>query len=375
MTKYMLKQLAVTLIITAGVLATITWLASSLRVIELIVNRGVSAGTFIALTILRIPEFLTIVLPIASFISVIFVYSKMNSDRELVVMRAAGVSPLALARPAILLSIAATMFCYVLTLYLMPNAYERFRVLQWDIRHSYGHLLLQEGMFNPIANDITVFIRARTSDGELRGILIHDDRDPNQRRTVIGERGALVETPHGPRVVAFNGNQQVLDRRTNKLSILYFDRHSFDLGSTAGGKDVRYREARERSLGELLKLGPEDVQNAQDYGRFKVEAHQRITSPLANIGFALIALVCLISGDYSRRGQVRRVTLAVVLVVLLQIAGLGFGNLAAVNLVFVPLLYLVAVLPIAVCIPLLMAPTKWRWLRAIASLRPAPARA
>jgi lipopolysaccharide export system permease protein len=369
----MLKQLLVTLLITAGVLASITWLASSLRVIELIVNRGVSVGMFIALTVLRIPEFLTIVLPIAMFISVVFVYSKLNSDREIVIMRAAGVSPFALARPALILAGAVTLFCYSLSLYFMPNSYERFRMLQWDIRHSYGHLLLQEGMFNPISNDITVFVRARSGDGELHGILIQDDRDPDQRRTVIGERGALIETPQGARVVAFNGNQQVLDRRTKKLSILFFDRHSFDLGATGGGPDVRYREARERGIGELLSLSPGDVQNAQDYGRFKVEAHQRLMSPLANISFTLVALLCLISGDFSRRGQVRRVTLAVALVVLLQIAGLGLGNMVAKTLNFVPVLYLLGLAPIAVALPLLVSPPKLRLSRVAEALMTRPA--
>ncbi|HJN22359.1 MAG TPA: LptF/LptG family permease, partial [Rhodospirillales bacterium] len=90
--KYVLGQLLVGMIfITAG-LTCVIWLMQSLRFVEMIVNRGLTTGTFIYLTILLLPKFLSIILPIAIFTVVIFVYSKLITDRELVIMRGAGLS-------------------------------------------------------------------------------------------------------------------------------------------------------------------------------------------------------------------------------------------------------------------------------------------
>src|SRR5918911_1969275 len=99
LTRYILLQsLGATLFVTAALTAAI-WLAQSLRLIDLIVNRGLSAELFLYLALLILPRFLDVVLPIGAFIAVLFVFNRLTSESELVVMRAAGLSPLSLARP------------------------------------------------------------------------------------------------------------------------------------------------------------------------------------------------------------------------------------------------------------------------------------
>ena len=56
-TRYVFGQLFVGMIFVTAGLTCIIWLSQSLRLVELIVNRGVSAGTFIYLTMLIATEF------------------------------------------------------------------------------------------------------------------------------------------------------------------------------------------------------------------------------------------------------------------------------------------------------------------------------
>src|SRR3546814_15479129 len=64
-----------------------------------------------------------LVLPIALFLAVTFVYYKLILDSELVVLRASGLSHLALGRPAIIVGAVTMVACYALTLYLLPVSY------------------------------------------------------------------------------------------------------------------------------------------------------------------------------------------------------------------------------------------------------------
>jgi len=344
--RYVLRQLAVGMILVTAGLTCVIWLTQSLRFVEMIVNRGLSAGSFVYLTMLLLPNFLSIILPIALFTIVVFTYSKMIGDRELVVMRATGMNQNALARPALILAMVVVGIGYWLNLYLLPQSYSQFRELQWDIRYNYSHILLQEGVFNTVSKGITVYIRERSSDGQLHGILVQDERKPAKPYTLMAERGAMVQSPEGARVIMFNGNRQEVDRKTARLSILYFDRYIFDLGSPETIDESRYREARERSLMELFNLDKDKRLNPKDYGKFTIEAHKRLTAPLTALGFTLVALACLISGSFSRRNQARRTILAVAVIVTLQGAALGLENLSARNLDFIPLMYVNAVLPI-----------------------------
>ena len=351
---YLLRQLVVAMLIVTLVMTGIIWLFVSVRAVESIVNRGLSLQLFLTITGLQLPNFLVQIIPIGLFISGIFIYNRLNSDREILVLRAAGVSPLALAQPIIMLGIASVATCYAFSLYLTPLSYQMFRDLQWDVRYSFTNILLREGVFDTISNTTTVYIRERTGRDELRGLLIHDTRDPDKESTIIAERGAVADTPSGPRVLMFDGNRQELNLKTGKLSILYFDRYSFDLGGASQKPDDRFREPRERSTGELLFLSKDDVPNPSDFGRFVVEVHQRLSLPLSALGLGLTAFVFIIYGEYSRRGQAIRIVNAAAAFVILQVCQLGLINLAAKNLSLIPFLYIFALLPVVVPIAILI---------------------
>ena len=346
-TKYILRQLIVGMVLVTMGLTCIIWLSQSLRFIEMIVNRGLSAGMFAYLTVLLLPNFLVIVLPIALFTVVVFIYSKLITDRELLVMRVAGLSQFSLAKPALILALIVMAFGYALNLQMVPQSYQKFRELQWDIRYNYGHILLREGAFNEITDNITLYVRQRTNDGQLLGLLVHDQRDMDRPFTLMAAKGAMVETDQGARVVMFNGNRQSVDKKTNKLSILYFDRYVFDMAPSDQKIGERYREPRERPLDELLNIQQaEPKMNAKEFGKFIVEGHKRLVSPLSSLAFTLIGLVCLISSSFSRRTQTRQVILAISIMVALQGAALGLENLVAKKLDLVPLLYVLGLVPI-----------------------------
>ncbi len=96
--RYVFRQLLIALLAATSALVALIWLTQSLRFVELVVNRGLSLWVFLQLTGLLIPNFVAVILPITTFVVVQFVYGRLSGDRELTVMRAAGMSPIALAR-------------------------------------------------------------------------------------------------------------------------------------------------------------------------------------------------------------------------------------------------------------------------------------
>src|SRR5674476_794115 len=93
--RYIFRQLAGALIAVTGGLTLLIWLIQSLRFVELVVNRGLSAFVFLRLIGLLIPSLVAVIVPITTFVVVQFVYQRLAGDRELTVMRAAGLSPFA----------------------------------------------------------------------------------------------------------------------------------------------------------------------------------------------------------------------------------------------------------------------------------------
>ena len=251
-TSYVLRQLAGATLYVTLALAGVVWLSQSLRFVDLIINRGLSFLTFLHLTLLLVPVFLSLLLPIAVFCAVVYTYHRLTIDSELVVLRAIGLSQIDLAKPALILAAVVTVLCYAITLYLMPMGFREFKDRQFTIRGDYSHVLLQEGAFNTLGRGLTVYVRSRQPDGQIFGILVHDNREMSAPVTMMAERGALVRTQAGPRLVLFNGTRHEYDPGARKLGRLYFDEHSVDLTRFVEAQGPRWREPRERYLHELF---------------------------------------------------------------------------------------------------------------------------
>jgi lipopolysaccharide export system permease protein len=339
--KYILRQLAVGMVLVTIGLTAILWLTQSLKFVELTVNKGASIGTFLELTLLVMPNFLTIILPVALFTVTLFTYHKLISDRELVVLRAAGVSHLALAKPAMILALINIMLGLLLNLWIIPKSVEAFHKLQYSLRSTATGVMLQEGQFSQIGKGLTVYVRSRNPDGELLGLIIHDTRNAEKAITILAERGALVQgADNAPTVLMFNGTREQVAPGSDRLSLLSFDNYAMEFTDSSDNDEERVRDARERPTRELFSLSASQV-GPLAYRQFRVEGHQRLSSPLYHLAFATLATACLLCGWFNRRGQADRLIIAITLMVIIQAIALGLLNLATKNLAWVPLMYAV----------------------------------
>lgn len=355
LTRYILRQLVIGTAMVALGLAFVVWLTQSLRFLQFIMGKGLPLGTWLELTVLLLPTFLALILPVALFVVVLFVYHKLGQDRELVVVQAAGVSRLGLARPALAAGLGMTAIGFMLSLWLVPAATRVFKELQWSIRNDVTQILLREGAFNQLSKDLTVYVRDRDEAGTLYGILVHDTRDPKTAVTLMAEQGRVLAAAPDPgaannhggtRIVLGNGNRQQLSADM-ELSVLYFDSYAIDLGKAADAES-RWLDNGERSLIELLSttdgegLGPEDIR------RMRAEGHERLARPWAGLGYTVVALAWLLSGRFNARGGGSlRVIGAAAAVLALEAAMLGAVGAAASNPAWIAAMYAVGLLPVA----------------------------
>ena len=346
MFRYMSRQILWPLMFAILIVSGIVWMSQSLRFVDLVLNKGLPAYNMFYLAFLVLPMFTSVFLPIILFGVVVFSYSRMNQDSELVVWRSCGKGPIALAGPAIAAAAIVMVMCYALNVYYMPLAYREFKDLQSKIRNSYSDILLREGAFNEIGANLTIYVRERTAAGELLGILVYDRRDGKEPVTMMAERGALVRTESGPRVVMVKGNRQTVERKEDKLSILFFDGYTLDLGAVKTSAEHRARQPRERFIDELFKPDPTgETGYANDKQRiqFQAEAHHRLAGPLLALAFALLALTALLPGEFNRRGQGLRITWATGAMIVAQSTSISLYHLSGTTLAAAPFLYLVPV--------------------------------
>jgi lipopolysaccharide export system permease protein len=362
---YIFRQVLFALVVATGGLTALIWLTQSLRFVDLVVNRGLSFVVFMQLTGLLIPSFVAVILPITTYVVIQFVYQRMAQDRELTVMRAAGLSPWALARPALTVALLATLFGFVLSIWAVPASLNDFKQYQWEIRNRLAAFLLQDGVFTPLSDKLTVYIRSRDQDGTLHGILVDDARDPTTHATILAERGRLIESPSGPRVLLLDGSRQEIDHQTGRLDMLTFKQNEIDLANATKDETARPADMSEVPLKDLLDPHP---MFERDRPKWVAEGHKRLSAPLTTLSYAMVGLFSALGGMFRRNGGVARPLATVGTMVGLLALGLAFGTLAARDNSLLFLLWVHATVPGIVCGWLLLGP-------AIRLFQPQPVRA
>lgn len=349
---YITKQIIVGFLLVSLSLMSIIWLTQSLRFVDLITNKGIPIGLFAEMTSLLMPRIFTVLAPISLFAAVLFVYNRMLSDRELIVMKAAGISPWQNAKPAIIIGLLLGFVNFYVMNVGIPYAENRFKELEWQVKNDVSHLMFREGEFTNMQPNLTIFITTHEKDGSISGILINDERNPKTKSTVSAEKGRVVYTAKGPRIILINGSRQEINNSTQQFTSVTFDRYSVDFGA----KETKARKeagAREKTLIELLTAGDNPKLTPKEANRYIVEGNKRIATPLLNLVYALLGCTGLLVGNFNRRGQLKIVSISVTSMIIIQALDLVFGNLAAKHLYLLPLVYINLLAPFIFCLYLL----------------------
>lgn len=345
LTRYIGRNLLIATLFITGVLALVILLTQSLRFLDLVVSAGASSGLFFALSFLVLPRFLEIILPLGFAVAVLFTYQRLQSDSELVVMRATGASPTQLARPAVRLGLIGCLFMIVTTLWITPLTMQQMQYVRNVIKSEFSAMMLREGVFNAVGDNITVYIRKKAGNGEFLGLLIHDTRNPKTGPvTVFAKRGLVVMTDEGYQVMVYDGVRQVLKPADKTLQRLQFSSYSIDLPMGNKKANAPTLEPDEMTILPLMQVAHGTSSMADEA---RIEIHKRMSSPFMILTFGGIALLTMLAGNYTRHNQPLRVTFALLPIAVLQGLYLAAYNLSRHHEWGVMMLYTVVFVPLA----------------------------
>lgn len=346
---YLFKNLAIATVFVSLVLAVVIFLTQSLRFLELVIESGASSISFWIMTFLAMPRFFEIIVPLGLMAAIVFVYNRMSMDSELVALRSVGRSPFAIARPAIVLALIVTVFLWSMTMWAAPKSLSNMLHMRQVIKAQFTAFFFQEGVFNRAGNGLTIYIRDRDSEGEMRGLMIHDSRKKNEPpSTILAKRGVVVSENDAHQVLVYDGSRQQVDPETGALQRLNFERYTIDLPD---GDPIRqrWREPEERTLRELLNPNIRVERDMENLREFRVEIHKRFVSPVLALVFTLMSCAGLLIGPVDRRDQGRRIVMVIASVVTLQGLFLAVSNLSRQTDWGVVLMYVLVFVPVLLC--------------------------
>ncbi len=227
--RYILRQLFAALGFFLLVFTGVIWLTQAVRLIDTVIASGQGASIFLLFSALVLPQVLVIVLPLSALGAALYAGNKLYSDSELVVMMSTGVSPLNLLRPITVFGAAIALVLALVMNVLVPMANSALAERSQAIRSDLAAALLVERQFIHPMSGLTLFIQETGADGEMSGIFLNDQRDPERTVTYSAERALLVRDGMEARLVMIDGMALGAGRDGMRLNSVAFDQFVFDM--------------------------------------------------------------------------------------------------------------------------------------------------
>jgi lipopolysaccharide export system permease protein len=291
---YILKEILPIFFIGLMIFTFILLMDKILKLIELIVSRGVNLFQILKLLSYISPSFLVFTIPMAVLLSVLLAFGRLSTDSEITAFKASGTSLYQLFLPVIVFSVSAYLVTTFLVFYGLPWGNQGFKNTLFEIAQSKADIEIKERVFDDTFDGLVVYVdRVPIQGKRMQGIIIYDERDHEKLTTIFAREGLLANNPKSQEVLLklFSGDIHRLEKQNRVYQKVKFDTYDLKLelskAFTAIGKKLKDKEM---SLDEIEEKIEQMRKRGQDTTSLEVEAHKRYAFPFACIIFGLVGV-------------------------------------------------------------------------------------
>jgi lipopolysaccharide export system permease protein len=346
--RYIFRQLLGPTLLATVAFSTVMLLGQSLTFLDLIVNQGLSAAVFLKLTLLSLPALVSMILPITIFVASLVALNRLQTEQELVVCFAGGMSRWRVISPVLRLSVMAAIVSLVINLWVQPLCDRLMREEFFKLRNDLASSLVQPGQFTQPSKGLTVYAAQVQNHDTLKNLFVNEENDDGTTNTFSAREGQIAQRNGQPVLIMKHGSEQALSK-TGVLNYAVFDEYTFELAPFVPKADVVHYKASDRYLHELFHPDLTQQWGAAKNNRLKLfaEGHARLAEPLYNIAMVVLALSAVLGGGFSRMGYGRRILVAIGVATVTRIMGFGMAAVADDNVWLNVLQYAVPLLAMA----------------------------
>ena len=298
--RYVLSELVGPLSLGLLVYTFILLLQTFFRLAEMIIKRGLPAGTVGQLLLFSLPNIVVLTLPMSFLLAVLVGVGRLASDSELVALRASGVSLYRILRPVLLFGVLLAGFNTFLMLELLPRGNTAYMRLFLDIAtRTIGSQFEPRVFYNEFQGKILYIFDIPPGADDWRGIFLADSVPSPDRphEVLVAERGRLELSADGEQVSIRleNAVQHTLDinrpdryetRRSERMRVLLRDRFATEERAKAFSR----KSVRSMTWGEASVAAVDPASTPQGRAEARVQLHKFFAIPVACVVFALLAL-------------------------------------------------------------------------------------
>ncbi len=282
--------------------------ARILKLVELLVTRGVPLFQIGKLFALILPTFLEMTVPMALLLGILVGLSGLSNDNEILALKASGISPYQVFWPIGMVALFVSLLTLLTTTLVRPAANLELKKELYNIARSRVATALKENIFNSEFPNVLIYVEEVIPPGNTsQGVLIVDRRDPTRETVIFGKVALFLSNKETATLSLklFDGVIHEKEKNQPAFSQTHFNVYHFnlDLEQTFNLFKKQKRDPSEMSLRQL----GETIRNKQAQGLNPIheimDLHQRFSFPFAPLVFSLLGVALVLMPAPSRQGR------------------------------------------------------------------------
>lgn len=252
---YILKETILPLIVTLGISALLLMLEKMLSLFDFVINQGGPIDIVWRMLGNLMPQYLTLVIPLAMFLGVLLAIRKLALNSELDALLASGVSLNRLIMPSLGLAGFLLVINVVVVGFVQPYSRYAFQELVFDVRSGALGAAIKAGVFTDLGDGLTLRIeQSKESGRELIDIFAQKESSTGQILSISAKKGSFFVSPDEQYLILrlYDGMLINLDASQARPRILRFEMHDLPIHVPLFEQfRQRGNEAREMTYHEL----------------------------------------------------------------------------------------------------------------------------
>lgn len=279
-----------------------------LKLIELVVTRGVSLIQISKLLALILPTFLELTVPMAFLLAILLGLGRLSSDHEIVALKASGVSPTQILWPIAVIALVMALTTLLLTVVGRPAANLALKKELYNIAKNRISAALKEKVFNDDFPNILVYFEEIVPPGNTaQGVLIVDKRDRARDDIILGKVALITtnEKTHTLELRLFDGSIYEKERNRPGFSQTLFNIYDFklDLDELVAPVTRIQTGPKEMSFINLITSITQKQAEGVAAVAERIELHQRFSFAFTPIVFCLLGVSLVLLPGTSRANR------------------------------------------------------------------------
>jgi len=167
-----------------------------IRLLDLFANRGGPLTLILRMLGNLVPHYLSIAIPAAFFVGILYAVLRMSNDSELDVMRGSGISLRRLAAPMMVMAVLLTIASAIILGFLQPYTRYGYRALVYLVTETSWNSAIERGAFFSGFGGKTILIGDIANGGHtLTKIFIQETDESGNNVATTAQTGELTNDP------------------------------------------------------------------------------------------------------------------------------------------------------------------------------------